>query len=177
MRERCAQRRRRRLGAQRRRRAGHSRRAPARPWRAWPSAWRECDWAWCRSSRPQSAPRRRWPCAQSWPCTPASRDRYCGLRRRAACRHWAWPPAAAWWPRAWPRWRSAPWPGPVEQLTPMALAPHSVSSAAACAGEEPSRQLLSSSTVTITSTGRSRSHSRAPPQAPRAPRSARAWSQ
>ena len=23
-------------------------------------------------------------------------------------RHWAWPPGAAWWPRAWLRWRSAP---------------------------------------------------------------------
>ena len=45
--------------------------------------------------------------------------------------------------------------GPVEQLTPMAPAPHSVSSAAACCGDEPSRQLLSSSTVTITRTGRS----------------------
>ena len=44
--------------------------------------------------------------------------------------------------------------GPVEQLTPTALAPHSVSSAAACWGEEPSRQLFSSSTVTMTSTGR-----------------------
>src|ERR1035438_9862213 len=44
--------------------------------------------------------------------------------------------------------------GPVEQLTPMALAPHSVSRAAACWGEEPSRQLFSSSTVTMTSTGK-----------------------
>ncbi len=44
--------------------------------------------------------------------------------------------------------------GPVEQLTPMASAPHSVSSAAACSGEEPSRQLPSSSTVTMTSTGK-----------------------
>ena len=43
--------------------------------------------------------------------------------------------------------------GPVEQLTPMAPAPHSVSRAAACWGDDPSRQLLSSSTVTITSTG------------------------
>src|ERR1035438_8881688 len=40
--------------------------------------------------------------------------------------------------------------GPVEQFTPMAPAPHSVSRAAACSGDEPSRQLLSSSTVTIT---------------------------
>ena len=45
--------------------------------------------------------------------------------------------------------------GPVEQLTPIASAPHSVSSAAACCGDEPSRQLPSSSTVTITSTGKS----------------------
>ena len=43
--------------------------------------------------------------------------------------------------------------GPVEQFTPMAPAPHSVSSAAAWAGEAPSRQLLSSSTVTMTSDG------------------------
>ena len=52
----------------------------------------------------------RWPCARSWPCTPASRDRCCGLRRRAACRHWAWQPAAGEWRGAWPRSRSAPWP-------------------------------------------------------------------
>ncbi len=38
--------------------------------------------------------------------------------------------------------------GPVEQLTPIAPAPHSVSSTAACCGDEPSRQLPSSSTVT-----------------------------
>ena len=52
---------------------------------------------------------RRSPCAQSWPCIPASRDRCCGPPRRAACRHWAWPPAAALWPRAWLQLRSAPW--------------------------------------------------------------------
>ena len=58
--------------------------------------------------------------------------------------------------------------GPVEQLTPIASAPHSVSSAAACAGEDPSRQLLSSSTVTMTSTGRSGAVSRAATSASRA---------
>ncbi len=58
--------------------------------------------------------------------------------------------------------------GPVEQLTPMAPAPHSVSSAAACCGEEPSRQLLSSSTVTMTSTGRSGAVSSAASSASRA---------
>ncbi len=51
--------------------------------------------------------------------------------------------------------------GPVEQFTPIAPAPHSVSNAAACSGEAPSRQLPSSSTVTITSTGRSGAVSRA----------------
>jgi hypothetical protein len=66
--------------------------------------------------------------------------------------------------------------GPVEQLTPMASAPHSVSSAAACSGEEPSRQLLSSSTVTMASTGRSGAISRAAVR-PRGLRSARAWFQ
>ncbi len=106
-----AQRRRRRLGSDRTPSRRPRPRAPAHRWRAWPSAWRECGWAWCRSSRPQSARRRRWPCAQSWPCTRASRDRCCGLRRRAACRHWASQPAAAWWRRAWLQWRSAPWLG------------------------------------------------------------------
>ena len=57
----------------------------------------------------QSARRRRSLCAQSWPCIPANTDRCCGPRLRAACRHWAWPPAAAWSPRASPRSQSAPW--------------------------------------------------------------------
>ncbi len=100
-----AERRGRRFGGQRGAAPALRRRAPARRWRAWPSAWRECDWAWCRSSRRPSARRRRWPCGQSWPCIPASRDRCCGPRRRGACRHWAWRPGAAWWPCAWPQWR------------------------------------------------------------------------
>jgi aspartate/tyrosine/aromatic aminotransferase len=45
--------------------------------------------------------------------------------------------------------------GPTLQLQPIASAPHSVNFAAAVSGEEPSRQMASSSTVTITSTGSS----------------------
>ncbi len=76
--------------------------------------------------------RRRWPCARSWPCTPASRDRCCGLRRRAACPRSAWQPGAAWWRRRIASRAVSTVEGPVEQLTPIAPAPHSVSSAAAC---------------------------------------------
>ena len=43
--------------------------------------------------------------------------------------------------------------GPTLQLHPIASAPHSASRAAAVSGEEPSRQLASSSTVTIANTG------------------------
>ena len=45
--------------------------------------------------------------------------------------------------------------GPVEQLTPMAPAPHSVSSAAACWARRRRGSCRLSSTVTMTSTGRS----------------------
>ena len=65
-------------------------RAPAHPSPEWPAAWRECDSAWCRSSRPPSALLRRSPCAQSWPYIRASTGRCSAPRPREACRRWAW---------------------------------------------------------------------------------------
>ena len=80
--------------------------------------------------------RGRSPCARNWPCIPANTGRYSGLRQLAASPAFGIAASGSVVAARMASIAVSTVAGPVEQFTPTAPAPHSVSSAAACPAED-----------------------------------------